>query len=227
MSGPSLLALGKEWLPDIYPSDRQSVDCAFYNASITPMTTGLKWNDKGEIVDKGKRVFRWDASFFIRNQQTKIELHSDEGDKYLKRFKKKLKTLRKAIRSFIAESKKRTETPVEGHTELKREWLNDLNTTTPFTGHFFYMINPNGGGRFSIGDCHRAIVLWMEYNTYTSIDNEHNHGLKLLARHWDYLEAIAVQLDKAVGGIDTLNKRHRDGELINKLPNDSDEVVAQ
>lgn len=224
MSGPSLLELGKEWLPIIYPSETDNVDCTFYNASVSPDVVGMKWDSKGEMTNPGKKGFKWGASFNIRHGKTTVHLHSDEQDKYLKRFRKKLRNLSKGIQAFLVESKKRVETPGEGKIELRREWLNDLTEETPYTGHFLYKIDPNGGGLFSVGDCHRAIVLHMELYCFEGSTKD-NYFVKVLKNYWAYLEAIDSQLKRAIESINTLNTRLRNGELAAKLPDDSDKVI--
>lgn len=226
MSGPTLLELNKVWLPEIYEYDTARADCVFYNMTIKPAIVGRTW-ERGEIVNPGKKGFLWDASFNIRYGNTTIHLHSDAEDRQLKRFKKKLVTLRNAIRAFIHESKRRVGKPVEAPLVFKREWLNDLTTHTPYTGYFFYEIQPNGGGKFFIADCSRSINLWVDY--YGGHDDEATKGVEMdfLERKWKWLDEVATQLDAAVDSIKVLNGRHRNGELINQLPKDSDKVVIK
>jgi hypothetical protein len=226
MAGPTLLELGKAWLPELYDYDTTRADCTFYNMTIKPGLVGAIW-ERGKLVKSGKPGFRWDASFNIRYGKTTIHLHSDEEDKQLKRFKKKLVTLRNAIRTFIHESKRRVANPADDPFEVKREWLNELSAETPYTGYFFYELQPNGGGKFFIADCSRSINMWIDYYGYH--EDEVTRGVEAdhLERKWKWLDEVATQLDAAVDSIKILNGRHRNGELVNKLPKDSDKKVIK
>jgi len=226
MAGPTLLELGKAWLPDLHDFDTSSADCTFFNMSIKPAIIGTVW-EKGTIVKRGKPGFRWDASFNIRYGNTNIHLHSDEEDRQLKRFRKKLITLRNAIRTFIHESKRRVETPADEPFEYKREWLNELSSNTPYTGYFFYEIQPNGGGKFFIADCTRSINLWVDYYGEHTDEVIKKLERENLEKKWQWLDAVATHLDTAVDAIKTLNGRHRNGELVNMLPKDSDKKVIK
>ena len=223
MSGPTLLELGKAWLPELYDHDPTRADCTFYNMTIKSGIVGTVW-EKGVVVKKGKRGFSWDASFNIRYGNVTIHLHSDPEDKQLKRFKKKLITLRNAIRTFIHESKRRIAHPADHPVTFKREWLNELNAETPYTGYFFYEIQPNGGGKFFIADCSRSINLWVDYYGHYDDEIVRKTELVFLEKKWKWLDEIATQLDAAVDSIKVLNGRHRNGELVNMLPKDSDKI---
>lgn len=224
MSGPTLIELGKAWLPELYSYDTTRADCTFYNMSIKPGTVGTVWTG-GVVTKQGKKGFIWDASFNIRYGNTTVHLHSDVNDQQLKRFKKKLITLRNALRAFVKESKRRIAKPAAHPLEFKREWLNELNENTPYTGYFFYELHPNGGGKFFIADCSRSINLWADYYGYHTDDVTRNVEMGFLERKWEWLEEIAVQLGIAIESIKKLNARHRNGELINQLPKDSNKVV--
>lgn len=223
MAGPTIIELKKAWLPELYPYDTTRADCTFYNMSIKPGTVGSVW-ERGILTKFGKKGFIWDASFNIRYGNVSIHLHSDDQDRQLKRFKKKLITLRNALRAFIHESKRRIEKPADHPVEFKRDWLNELNENTPYTGYFFYEIQPNGGGKFFIADCSRSINLWIDY--YGGHDDEVTKSVEMdfLERKWKWLDEVATQLDAAVDSIKILNGRHRNGELVNMLPKDSDKI---
>ena len=224
MAGPTLLEVGKAWLPDIYPDNTTRSDCTFYNMSIKPGIVGTIW-ERGKVVKQGKKGFIWDASFNIRCENTTIHLHSDAEDRQLKRFKKKLIALRNGIRTFIHESKRRVAKPANHQAEFKREWLNELSAATPYTGYFFYEIQPNGGGKFFIADCSRSINLWIDYYGDYPDQVVSDTEMDFLERKWKWLDEVATQLDAAVDSIKVLNGRHRNGELVNMLPKDSDKVV--
>jgi hypothetical protein len=224
MSGPTLLELGKAWLPDLYEYDHTRADCTFYSMTIKPGIVGRVWKGP-DIINPGKKGFLWDASFNIRYGNTTIHLHSDPEDRQLKRFRKKLVALRNGIRTFIHESKRRIAKPADAECIFKREWLNELTAHTPYTGYFFYEIQPNGGGKFFIADCSRSINLWIDY--YGHHPDEVTKGVEMdyLERKWKWLDEVATHLDAAVDSIKILNGRHRNGELVSKLPKDSDKVV--
>lgn len=140
--------------------------------------------------------YNWGGHINIGVDKSKIHLHAMEDDYGLVHQEAKLKIIQDTIKEFIKLYKgwgKEEKEPV-----AVRKWLNPEESH--FTGKVAYHLNKNGSGGFSIGDCHKTIVIWV-YLPFSMVGpkNEFQRVIK-------QLEEIAKGAGKAIGAIQQLRK---------------------
>lgn len=117
-------------------------------------------NVRFEPTKSGEFTEIWDGSFNLRVGSTTVRLHSLEDDIELIHLENKLTLLKETIEKFIVLYSKRAGNKYKKEIN-HRVWLNAAELKSRFTGYCSYNLDADGGGRLSISDCHRSIIIWL------------------------------------------------------------------
>jgi hypothetical protein len=147
-----LIVLGKDFLHGPYKSATTAFEYAF---EVKPFLSKAK-QKKGEPE---KYDYTWSGHFNLIMNSIRIHLHQPADDHGLVDQEQKLNMAKEKLDFFLKEIKTRYKTPAKGSMQ-ERHWLNKLDSG--YTGYVALNIDENGGGTFSIADCHKTIIYWCD-----------------------------------------------------------------
>jgi hypothetical protein len=147
-----ITVLGRDF---VHPPHRDQL-CAFdFAFSVKPHMSKAK-TKKGAPV---KYEYEWEGHFNLTVGASRIRLHNWHPDNGLLEFEAKLTMIKEKIDLFLKEIKTRLKSNAKEH-HSERHWLNKPETN--YTGYLAFNADKEGGGAFSIADCHRTVVIWFE-----------------------------------------------------------------
>ena len=191
----TLIVMGKDFIHPPYKSYTNAFEYAF---EVKPfMSKGKPKKSEPEKYD-----YKWSGHFNLIMNSLRIHLHQPDDDHGLVDQEQKLSMAKEKLDFFLKEIKTRYKTPAKDSMQ-ERHWLNKLDSG--YTGYVALNIDKEGGGTFSIADCHKSIIYWCDVwfdpvtNKASKKDEPRDNTIKSL-------EGLSKGLGKAIKAIQELRK---------------------